>query len=142
MKQNKKHNMSESIINQQKYQHSNLRGLSRGSPQTSKTTPRASQDHPRTPPENHLRFWCSLGPSQGPLRTPKDLPRDPQGPPRTPKASHSCSGRCPSASEPGTFQENSKCEYQYIHMAMLCTSFRRLETQIDPTLAPPTRDGK
>ena len=53
-----------------KYQHVDISGLTQGSLHTSKNTPRAPQNSPRTPPKIHLRFWCHLGP-----------PRDPQGPP-------------------------------------------------------------
>ena len=77
----KKHDISENLLKPSKQQHFGISGLTQGSPHTSKNTPRPPQDHPRTPPEIHLRFWCHL--------------RPPQGPPRTP---NSCSGRCPFAS--------------------------------------------
>ena len=79
----KKHDISQNHLKPIEYQHFDFSGLTQGSPNTSKNTPRASQDHPRTLPENNLRFWCPLGPPQVPPRTSKDLPRDPQGSPRT-----------------------------------------------------------
>ena len=71
----KKHDISEYHLKPTKYQHSDLPGLIRGSPQTSKITPRAPQGDPRTLP----------GPPRHP-RTSQETPKGPQGPPSIPKA--------------------------------------------------------
>ena len=87
----KKHDISKYHLKPLKYQHFDFPGLTQGSPQTSKITPRAPQDAPRTFPGPQGCPWTSQETPKGPQGSSKDLQSTPKDPQASQKHAHSTS---------------------------------------------------